>query len=156
MVFTIADPLSGGAENPPVLPPATGLPDNGGVPPTWRIYYIRRLADSVGYVGVTQRTLPVRLTVHDRDARLHPKVGGPGTVAAAIRQVYAEGKPCQAAFQAELLAETSLPDEARRMEQAWIARLGTAAPAVLILAFHLFMSDFLATDGGFGRVLFAG
>jgi hypothetical protein len=128
MVFKIADSLSGSAENPPVPPLATDLPDNGVVPPTWRIYHLRRLVDSVGYVGVTQRTLAVRLAVHDRVARLHPEVGGPGTVAAAIRQVYAQGEPLQAAFQAEVLAETSLPDEARRMEQAWIARLGTAAP----------------------------
>jgi hypothetical protein len=34
--------------------------------------------------------------------------------------------------------------------------IANRTPAVLILAFHQFLPNFLATDGGFGRVLFAG
>lgn len=97
-------------------------------PPIWRIYYLRRLADSCGYVGVTQRPLAVRLAAHDHRARLRPRRGGPGTLAAAIRQAYAEGLSFQAAFQPEVLAETLCPHEARNLERTWIARLGTAAP----------------------------
>jgi hypothetical protein len=95
---------------------------------TWRIYRVERRSDSVGYVGVTQRSLAQRLAVHDHAARLRPHLGRPGTLTAAIRQAYADGVSFDATFQAGILAETSCPAEARRLERDWIAKLGTARP----------------------------
>jgi hypothetical protein len=104
-------------------------PAGGGTAaPIWRIYHLRRLTDSAGYVGVTQRPLAIRLAAHGTIARRHPERGRPGSLAAAIRQTFADGLPFQTAFQAEILAETSLPAEARRLERVWINRLGTASP----------------------------
>jgi hypothetical protein len=61
-------------------------------------------------------------------ARRRPDLGGPGTLAAAIRHAYAAGSSFAAAFEAEIPAEASSAVEARHLERTWIERLGTASP----------------------------
>lgn len=95
---------------------------------TWLIYRVRRLTDGRSYVGVTSRTLATRTAVHDHTARLRPDVGGPGTLAEAIRQAYAQGRSFAEAFQVEILATASSPEMARRSERECIARFATARP----------------------------
>ena len=95
---------------------------------TWLVYYIRRRADGRPYVGVTSRPLPVRIAAYDHTALLRPRLGRPGTLVHAIRQAYADGLSFHDAFQVDILASTSSPEEARRLERHWIARLRTASP----------------------------
>jgi hypothetical protein len=82
----------------------------------------------MGYVGVTKRPLQIRIGAHDHLARLQLTRGGPGTLAAAMRQAFAAGHSFESAFEVEVLAETSSEAEATELERTWIARLGTARP----------------------------
>jgi hypothetical protein len=127
-IFAIIDPPAAVADEAPgpVSTVEATPPDPAPAPRLWRIYRISRTADGRSYVGVTRRRLTVRLAMHDQDARWRPNVGGPDTLAAAIRQAYARGVSSTAAFKAEILAVTSSPGEARCLERAWIAALGTA------------------------------
>ena len=130
----ITDPPAAASDGTPE-PVATGAAPPGAAVPRRRhrrqrrlIYHISRLADRRGYVGVTKRPLPVRLAVHCCIALRRPKLGGPGTLAEAIRQAHADGLSFESAFRVEILAVAYSPDEARRLERAWIAALGTARP----------------------------
>ena len=131
LVSAISDPPAARLDKAPEPVPADATP-----PPKaaargsrrWRIYHIRRLSDRRGYVGVTRRSVRTRLAMHDHLARRRPRLGGPGTLAAAIRQAHAEGLPFQDAFQVEVRAVASAPSEARRLERDWIAALATARP----------------------------
>jgi hypothetical protein len=127
---TAAAPIGAGTA---ALP--TGLPPRGrrGEPdwrrePAWRVYCIVHREDDMSYVGLTRRPLAVRLAAHDHMARRRPDLGGPGTLAAAIRQAYNAGGSFAADFKATVLAEASSAVEARHLERTWIERLGTASP----------------------------
>ena len=130
-IAAISDPPGAAPDDTPEPVPAVGSP-----PPaeaaicrlTWLVYRIRRRADGHGYVGVTARPLPTRIAAYDHAARRRLRIGGPGTMVAAIRQAYAEGLSFSSAFQVDVLAEAFSPDEARRLERHWIKRLRTARP----------------------------
>jgi hypothetical protein len=136
-IAAISDPPGAAPDDTPEPVPAAGFLLPAGFPSpaeaaicrlTWLVYRIRRWADGHGYVGVTARPLPTRIAAYDHAARRRLRVGGPGTLVAAIRQAYAEGLSFISAFQVDVLAEAFSPDEARRLERHWIARLGTARP----------------------------
>jgi hypothetical protein len=96
--------------------------------PVWTAYEILCRRSGRGYVGITRRSLPVRVAAHDLLARRRPDLGGPGSLGAAIRRAHGLGLSFHEAFSVRVLAQTSDPQQARELERLWIARLGTAAP----------------------------
>ncbi|PPQ28196.1 hypothetical protein CCS01_25040 [Rhodopila globiformis] len=77
---------------------------------------------------MTRRPIQIRMAMHELLARRRSRFVRSGSLAEAIRAVHAQGGSFDAAFTVEVLAETADPDQARQLERAWIARLGTAAP----------------------------
>jgi hypothetical protein len=127
----ISDPPDTSPDYKPEPVPGAGSPPPAEVAicsVTWLIYRIRRRADGRDYVGLTARLLPMRIAAYDHSARRRPRIGGPCTLVAAIRQAYADGLSFDAAFQVDVLAEASSPEEARRLERHWIAQLQSAHP----------------------------
>src|SRR5690349_3389404 len=108
--------------------PSQSAPSPATATVTWTLYSLTSRDDPRRYVGLTKRPLPVRLNAHDQDARRHPTLGGPDTLAAAIRRTHAKGGSFAGTFKAKILATTTSPAEARRLERHWIERLGTAWP----------------------------
>jgi hypothetical protein len=131
MISAIGDPPAVlPLETPRPVAKGAARPPNAAAPEPWlwRVYSIHRLTDGRGYVGVTRRSLATRLAMHDHLARRRPDLGGPGTLAEAIRGAYSDGIPFPAAFRVAILAVASTPDAARDLERRWIAALGTALP----------------------------
>ncbi len=93
------------------------------------IYVITEQVTGRQYVGVTGQTVQARFTGHLYDAMSRTKARRPGSLAEAIIRTVASGVAYRQAFSVRRLDTAEDPAAARMLEAAWIAQLGTAAPA---------------------------
>jgi len=93
------------------------------------IYQIRRRSDGRSYVGVTQRSLETRFRFHQYDAHRRSKKLRAGGLASAIREATQRNVAIHEEFEITKIDGCSTPREARKLEQDWIERLQTRAPA---------------------------
>ena len=94
----------------------------------WYVYRIRRKSDDRSYVGVTQRQIEVRKTLHIYFAKRPNHNHRSGGLAEAIREAERSGLVPAEEFEITLLESCSDPEMARSLERQWIAKLNTAFP----------------------------
>ncbi|MFN7594571.1 MAG: GIY-YIG nuclease family protein, partial [bacterium] len=100
----------------------------------WYVYQIRRKSDDRSYVGVTQRPIEVRKTLHLYFARRPNHNHRRGGLAEAIRAAERSGLVAAEEFEISLLETCTDPEVARSLERLWIAKLNTAFPSGFNLA----------------------
>ena len=94
----------------------------------WYVYQIRRRSDDRSYVGVTQRPIEVRKTLHLYFARRPNHNHRRGGLGEAIREAERSGLVPAEEFEISLLETCTDPELARSLESQWIAKLNTAFP----------------------------
>ncbi len=94
------------------------------------IYELTERRTNRKYIGVTKRTLPVRIATHLNEARRDKPVR-PGGLMAALRRMLSEGRTFFEAFDARIVDHATNDEEARRKERDWIETLGCRQPSGL-------------------------
>lgn len=97
-----------------------------GAKPVYTVYAIERISDGKTYVGLTARSLAVRIKAHIADAMRRPCT--PGSLLSTIRHAIFTGNTFETVFRTRILRTGLTASAACEAEILWIEQLRAHAP----------------------------
>jgi hypothetical protein len=102
-------------------------PEEPGEAAPYIIYVLQERCTGRCYVGLTSRTLALRITAHLSQARRNKPVRSGGLME-ALRQILDRGQAFADHFDARIVARAADVETARTLERRWVAMLRSAKP----------------------------